>query len=136
MIVVVDTNILVSAVISVAGNAAKALNAIALGQVLLFTFDAITVEYQTVLSRPKSAKYRLRSDAKLDMIASVTRHLTVPPTGFRSSDPGDTVFLDCAVAASADVLITGNKRHFPQRFYAGTEALSARETLSQRAETA
>jgi uncharacterized protein len=45
------------------------------------------------------------------------------------SDPDDDCFLECAEAAQADFLITGNKRHFPKR-WKGTEIVNAREFLT------
>lgn len=31
-----------------------------------------------------------------------------------TSDPADNIFVECADAARADYLVTGNQRHFPQ----------------------
>jgi RES domain-containing protein len=31
-------------------------------------------------------------------------------------DPDDLIFLECAQAAAADYLITGNRKHFPDRW--------------------
>jgi predicted nucleic acid-binding protein len=45
-----------------------------------------------------------------------------------TSDPDDNIFLECAAAARADYLITGNLRHFP-RFWKQTKAVSSREFL-------
>jgi predicted nucleic acid-binding protein len=33
-----------------------------------------------------------------------------------TSDPDDNMFLECAQAAKADYLITGNTGHFPERW--------------------
>jgi predicted nucleic acid-binding protein len=43
-------------------------------------------------------------------------------------DPGDNRFLECAEAAKADYLITGNKRHFPKQ-WRQTLIVNARELL-------
>jgi hypothetical protein len=42
-------------------------------------------------------------------------------------DPDDNIF-ECAAAARADYLVTGNLRHFP-RFWKQTQAVSSREFL-------
>ena len=47
-----------------------------------------------------------------------------------SPDPGDTKFLDCANAAQADFLVTGNKRDFPDAPYDTTRVVTARELLA------
>jgi uncharacterized protein len=33
-----------------------------------------------------------------------------------TSDPDDNIFLECALEARADYVVTGNIRHFPSRF--------------------
>jgi len=45
------------------------------------------------------------------------------------TDPDDNVFLECADAARADYLITGNQRHFP-RFWKKTKVITTREFIS------
>ena len=45
-----------------------------------------------------------------------------------SRDEPDNRFLECAEAAAADFLVTGNKRHFPKR-RKGTEVVNAGELL-------
>ncbi len=44
-------------------------------------------------------------------------------------DEADNRFLECAEAAEADYLVTGNKRHFPAR-WRGTRVVNARELLA------
>ena len=44
------------------------------------------------------------------------------------SDPDDNIFLECAEAARADYLVTGNQRHFPGR-WKKTKVISARELI-------
>jgi predicted nucleic acid-binding protein len=39
------------------------------------------------------------------------------------------MYLDAAVSSMADIIITGNKKHFPEPEYAGTKILSPREFL-------
>jgi putative PIN family toxin of toxin-antitoxin system len=45
------------------------------------------------------------------------------------TDPDDNVFLECADAARADYLITGNQKHFP-RFWKKTKIITTREFIS------
>jgi predicted nucleic acid-binding protein len=47
-----------------------------------------------------------------------------------SPDDSDNRFLECAEAANADFLVTGNKRHFPKR-WKETEVVNARELLGK-----
>jgi predicted nucleic acid-binding protein len=45
-----------------------------------------------------------------------------------SGDPDDNPFLECADAARADYLVTGNLRHFP-RFWKKTKIITPREFI-------
>jgi uncharacterized protein len=48
-----------------------------------------------------------------------------------SSDPADTKFLQCAEAARADYIVTGNKRDFPDVLYGVTRVVSSGELLDR-----
>src|SRR5712691_10165280 len=48
-----------------------------------------------------------------------------------SPDPADTKFLQCAQAADAEFIITGNKRDFPHASYGATSVVSAGELLDR-----
>jgi predicted nucleic acid-binding protein len=47
-------------------------------------------------------------------------------------DPKDLPFIEVAVAASADALVTGNVKHFPKHATAGVPILSLRAFLEHR----
>jgi predicted nucleic acid-binding protein len=44
-------------------------------------------------------------------------------------DPDDNRFLECADAARADYLVTGNQRHFPA-FWKRTKVITSRELIA------
>jgi len=46
-----------------------------------------------------------------------------------SPDPDDDKFIACALAGKADVLVTGNKRHFPETEPSGAKVVNAAELL-------
>ena len=46
-------------------------------------------------------------------------------------DPDDAKFVQCAVAAKAEYLVTGNKRHFPQEACGAVQVVSAAELLDR-----
>lgn len=52
----------------------------------------------------------------------------VPVTG---PDPGDFMFMLCAMEAQAEYLVTGNRRHFPERFYGSARVVNARELIDR-----
>lgn len=128
--VVVDTNVIVSAILKPAGLESEIVRLVAIRQIALRASIAIFQEYEEVLARPKFSKIQSDRIARLlgllrneaEMVA-VSRRLTVCP------DESDNRFLECAEAAAADFLITGNKRHFPS-LWKSTRVVNAREFLN------
>jgi hypothetical protein len=55
-------------------------------------------------------------------------------SAFASPDPGDTKFLQCAEAAGAEFIGTGNKRHFPHAVYGTARVVSAGELIGRLAQ--
>ena len=124
---VVDTNVLVSALISPFGNEALVVLAVARGRVQPCLTDAILQEYAGVLARPKFA-FSTDEILSLMELMQARGELSVPPaTPFHSPDLGGAKFLACAAAGAAEFLVTGNKRHFPQARYGPTRIVSAGE---------
>jgi len=126
--VVLDTNVLVSAAIKEAGAEAAALDLITEGQFALCVSEPILAEYDRVLARPK---LRLSPDRVRHLIAMVRTESILVQPGFAlsiSTDEADNRFLECAEAARADFLVTGNRRHFP-RSWKTTSVVSAPQFL-------
>jgi uncharacterized protein len=124
--VVLDTNVVVSAHLNPAGLERAVLNwALEQG---FFVSEPILKEYGDVLLRTKFKIDPGLATKSLGLIraraalVSPTRQVTV------SRDPYDNRFLECAEAADADYLVTGNKRHFPARCK-NTRVVDAREFL-------
>jgi putative PIN family toxin of toxin-antitoxin system len=110
---VLDTNELVSAMISPRGNEARLLSLARAGLVRAVFSEAILAEYTAVLRRPR---LKIRP-SEVDRLLSELRYFgrLVKPTMVLKICPHepDNRFLECAEAADADFLITGNLRHFP-----------------------
>jgi putative PIN family toxin of toxin-antitoxin system len=126
---VIDTNVVVSGLLSPAGNEALILLAIHQGFVRPCFSEEILEEYASVLARPKFAFPADEIAALLAMFRQQGELIVPKTSGAVSIDPGDTKFLQCAEAAQADYLITGNKRHFPEASYGVTRVVSAGELL-------
>jgi putative PIN family toxin of toxin-antitoxin system len=109
MKVVIDTNVLVSAVIT-AGRARK---------IILFVVDhpdidwvvtdAILTEYAEVLARPKFKLTASILSKWSELVQSSTTHISATRSVELPRDPTDAKFLSCAASCSADFLITGDK---------------------------
>jgi len=126
---VIDTNVLVSAAIKPAGLQ-RTVFLIAISKpARLYVSHPILEEYGEVLARPE---LRIRKGLRLRLLQLIKNHShTVVPTRQleATTDPADNMFLECADAARADYLVTGNQKHFP-RFWKKTKAVTAREFVS------
>lgn len=126
---VLDTNIIVSAGISLAGASAMILELILDGELLLFTCPTILEEYFKVLNRPRFKKH-LFPPAWLPTLLTcgTTRQEDPAIWPFLGPDGDDLVFLALAKQERA-VLITGNLKHYPEAIRDGVTIQSPREYL-------
>jgi putative PIN family toxin of toxin-antitoxin system len=111
--VVLDTNILVSACWKPGGLEAQVADLAIAGQITACVSPEVLAEYCDVLSRPKLAAIGDRAHQLLAAFERIA--VCVEPTAAitDSIDDDDNRFLECATAAAADYLITGNLRHYP-----------------------
>lgn len=127
--VVLDTNILISALLSPQGSPAQIfLMAILEPDTQLCVSGDIFAEYEEVIRRPRLN----RSDCEVANTLRTIREkgLWVKPTEkvHACSDPDDNIFLECAQAVAAHYLVTGNTKHFPAA-WASTQIVTARQFL-------
>ena len=124
MKVVIDTNILVSGLLNPLGASGQIVRWVAHGS-LIPCHDARTLaEYEEVLNRPR---FDFPSADVRDLLAqiraggqAVDGHRLVE----RLPDPDDEMFLEVALAAGCEHLITGNARHFPAGSYRTTKIIA------------
>jgi uncharacterized protein len=111
--VVLDTNIIVLALLQPLGPPAQVFE-LALGGVMqLCVSGHIYAEYEEVISRPRFQRSPVIIASTLGVIRE-KGHWVRPTVAVRAcSDPDDDIFLECANAAEAEYLVTGNLRHFP-----------------------
>ena len=110
---VLDTNVVVSAVLNPHGNE-RAIARFALrSDNGLIMSSAIRNEYRTVLARRKF--YAVAQEARrfVDDLEAAAVFVTSAPVVGVARDPKDDMFLGCAEAGGADYLVTGNLRDFP-----------------------
>jgi putative PIN family toxin of toxin-antitoxin system len=128
---VIDTNVLVSGLLSPNGNEALVLLAIQQGLLHPCFSDPILDEYTAVLARPRFGFSPEEIDALMLMFRTRGEFFQPEASPISSPDPADTKFLHCALAAGADYLVTGNKRDFPDTPYGVTRVVSAAELIDQ-----
>jgi putative PIN family toxin of toxin-antitoxin system len=129
-LVVLDTNVVVSAGITPGGAAAMLLSDWVLkGQIQVITSPWIVEEYQEVAQRPKFRRYGF-PPLWLDFLIESSLHLPEPePWPYQGPDPKDLPFLALAHASGA-WLVTGNLKHFPAPLRHGVTVLSPAKYLT------
>jgi len=110
--VVLDTNILISALINENGKPRKILNLFYDKEIALYFAPDIIEEYKDVLSRKE---FNINSE-KIGKVVNAVRRLgihTEPPKSIIAMrDETDRIFYDTAKSAGT-WLITGNIKHYP-----------------------
>jgi uncharacterized protein len=129
--VVLDTNILISALLSPQGPPTQVLLMVILQpDTQLCISGDVYAEYEEVIRRPRLN--RTESEIAATLRAVRENGLWVIPTEkvHACSDPDDDIFLECAQAAAAQFLVTGNVRDFPAT-WSGTKIVTARQFLEE-----
>ena len=111
--VVFDTNIIVSALLQPQGPSAQLFVLALSGAIQFCVTGSIYTEYEEVIRRPRFKRTEETITGALEAIR--VKALWVRPSVQvkACADPDDDMFLECAQAARADYLATGNLRHFP-----------------------
>jgi putative PIN family toxin of toxin-antitoxin system len=126
--VVVDTNIIVSALLQPLGPPAQVFFLAINGSIQLCVSGNVYAEYEEVIRRPRLRREENVITAALHTIRE--KALWVRPTeSVRAcADPDDDIFLECAQAARAAYLVTGNIKDFPASWL-DTKIVTARSFL-------
>lgn len=128
--IVLDTNVLVSALLKDKSLPAFILAFARQKRMVLCLSREIFAEYKAVLEREKSRS--IRKEVR-PLLASLKKEaLWIKPNVTIETivdDPEDNKFLECAQQAQAEYLITGNTKHFPIKEFRGTKIVSPREFI-------
>jgi putative PIN family toxin of toxin-antitoxin system len=125
---VIDSNILVSAALKPDGLQRTVLVLATTKPARFYVTNAILAEYREVLARPEFKIHRGLRQQLLQLIRNHAQLVKAARAIQVANDPDDDKFLECADAARADYLITGNQRHFP-RFWKKTKVITSREFI-------
>ena len=115
--VIVDTNVLVSALISPDKTAppGRIVRAMLEAALVFVVSDDLLAEYRAVLDRPRLTQLHGLSASDLDeLLLEITRNAVIlPPVSTDPApDPGDQHLWDLLAARGNLVLVTGDKRLF------------------------
>jgi putative PIN family toxin of toxin-antitoxin system len=117
--------VLISAALKPGGLEAAVVNSVLAGEFEAWVTTEILTEYEEVLARPKFAALREGSRCMLDALQRCARRTCAIATANIALDEDDNRFIECAEAAQAHFLVTGNLRHYPAA-WGVTRAVNAR----------
>ena len=129
MRIVLDTNVLVSALLTDHGAEATVLDLVIERRLIWCVSEDVLAEYAEVLRRPK---FRHVEPARIHLALALAGSGQVTQVSERirhSPDESDNRFYECANAARADYLVTGNRKHFPKDL-PPTKIVNARQLLA------
>jgi putative PIN family toxin of toxin-antitoxin system len=110
--IVLDTNVIVSGLLSPEANPGRIVDLFLAGEVTLLVDDRILAEYRAVLRRSKFGFDASDVSDFLDLVEVASERVVAPPYRGKVPDPSDRPFLEVALAGRADSVVTGNVRHF------------------------
>ncbi len=129
MKVVIDTNVLVSGLLSAYGASGEILRMLVAGSFDLLYDARIVSEYEDVLRRPKFSFEKSHVEDLVEFITHFGIPVSASPLLKHLSDADDESFLEVAISGKAECLITGNIAHFPLRSRCGVKVLTPRQFL-------
>lgn len=130
--VVVDTNVLISALLTPEGTAAEAVRRLAADGSTLLLSRVTFLELASRLARPKFDNYRSREqmDRYLEWLAELAEWVKPSLRISDCRDPDDNRFLEVLVAGDADLLISGDPDLLELHPYEGRPILRPADFLA------
>lgn len=127
MRVVLDTNVLVSGLLTPFGTCGEIVRMLTSSRILLCVDSRILLEYEDVLRRPKFDIEPGKLDVVMGYIRQTSEVHAAVPLAQPLPDEDDNPFLEVALSSGAECLITGNLNDFPRRCRAGVRVLSPKQ---------
>ena len=127
--VVLDTNVLISAALKPSGRQALVVELVAFRAVELCVSEAVLAEYREVFHRPKFARLNPKDVSHLLRLIEAEATMVWPAEVLAvSKHDSDNRFYECASAANADYIVTGNIRDFTKP-YKNVRIINSRQLL-------
>jgi putative PIN family toxin of toxin-antitoxin system len=114
MRIVIDTNVIVAALINVHGAPAEIVSLILNGKIQILYDNRIIFEYIDVLSRNKFGFSMEIINDMIDYFKHEGEYINADHLNIEFSDETDKKFYEVYKSGKARCLITGNKKHFPR----------------------
>ena len=132
MRVVLDANVLISAVISSKGSPATILSYWREDKLELILSEAILQEVDRVMHYPRiQERYRL-SEELIEQFLLLLREggILVEPEEEVEADASDNRYLECALAGHSTYVVSGDRHLLDLREYCGIQILAPREFVA------
>jgi putative PIN family toxin of toxin-antitoxin system len=129
--VVVDTNVFISSLLNTEGNPRKVINLWRFEKITLCLSKEILVEYFAVLGRfgiseePEGAELVQLFERRYNQVFITS----VPTISAIPEDPADNKFIECAIAADAKYIISGDRHLLNLKVFKGIRILPPTEFL-------
>ncbi|MBC8184811.1 putative toxin-antitoxin system toxin component, PIN family [candidate division KSB1 bacterium] len=127
---VIDTNIFLSGLLNEFGAPAKLIKHFQNDEFLLVLSENILQEYQEVILEFNNDVLINQAD---DLFLTIlNRAIFINPSEKHDvcRDKDDNKFIDCAIAANAEYIVTKNIKHFPIKKYKGIKIVKIKDFLT------
>jgi putative PIN family toxin of toxin-antitoxin system len=115
VIIVVDTNVIISSLLKPFSDTGKILRLIIENKIRIAIDLRILIEYEEVLKRQEFMFDKNKIRLVINFLRKSGIFINALPLENSLPDEDDNPFLEVAVSAKADYLIIGNIKHFPQK---------------------
>ena len=132
MLVVLDTNVVVSGLMNETGKPGRIIDLVLENRFQVAYDDRILSEYEDVLARPELRIRPARARAviaHIELTGQQIEAIALSRDGFQ--DPDDLPFEEVFITATANALVTGNLRHFSPLVEKGLEVYSPAQFLER-----
>ena len=127
MKLVLDTNIIVSALLSPQGLPSRILDFVLNGSAAIIYDNMVLAEYIGVLGRDKFKIDKELINFFIEFIEKEGIYTIAEPQKIKFADIDDIIFYELYKSGDCDYLITGNKKHFPKE----KSIITAREFIEK-----
>lgn len=132
LLVVLDTNVLVSSLLNVKGPPGKILDLIISNHIQAAYDDRILGEYEEVLTRAELRLDQSKVITTIDHIELTGKLIVSEFVGTEGyTDPDDIMFAEVFITSNADALVTGNLRHYKPLLDSNASVLSPTQFLGK-----
>jgi uncharacterized protein len=132
ILVVIDTNVIVSGLLNEHGNPGKILDLLVGNQLKIAYDDRILGEYEEVLARPELKISQPKARTAISFIELSGLYVDADASPHEDLlDLKDLPFVEVFITSNAHALVTGNFRHFKPLYEKGLSILSPTQFMEK-----